>query len=230
MTSDEIRKDSERVSFLPPKGCWFSGYNRNFEPESILDEISSDTSLTKEQQRSLLNIMNYRFFTSKESGKTIKGDRFMAFWLFLMFYYKSTGKSKMRLRHALKKLENELSNSSLTGIFPDWPDERILYEQLYNAARRYITTCRTDKGFTSTMFGFGALKSQQLEEKILAELFDAVCFSYRCGLLEKYPVIFVAALNAFEDEYTNKSIFAIKRIEIKLGEVEFKKFLSVIQL
>ena len=211
-------KATESLRIPVPEGLFDEYYNRAFEPEDIAYEIEELRIADAQAAELRDNLYNYRFYTRKEAGKSIVSDRFMAFWVNLRYFDKSSGKMKFRLRVAKKSLAGELENKQISGIFGDNIDIRALYEQLYSSARRYLSTCQTDRTYTSVMFGFSALKRPQLIEKLLADFIDALCFAERCGLLLDFPVVGKAAVHAWLDEFPETDGMIIKRIYAVLGE------------
>ena len=205
-------------SIPAPQGMFDAYYNRALTPEDIKQEIDFLGETDAEAAALRERLFSYRFYTRKEAGKLVTSDRFMSFWVTLQFYDKSTGKSKFRLRVARRSLQRELFSQKLRDILGGDPDERFIYEQLYNAARRLLQTCKTDRSYTTTMFGFGAIKGEQLEEKTIADFFDALYFSHRCGLLAEYPVIGKAAFHAFADEFPYTEDAVISRVKKVAGE------------
>ena len=153
--------------------------NNIFDPEEIMAEIEIIGETDPDGAKLRKDLYNYRFYTRKENKKLIISDKLMTFWVELMFYEKTTDKSKFRMKMARKTLIDIIDSAELKSIFStEWPNERILYEQLYAAARRYFFTCQTDRTYTSMMFGFVAIKRPQLIKIMIADYFDAaLCFS-----------------------------------------------------
>lgn len=225
--------DAERGTLpeIPaPAGVFDAYFNRALTPEDIAEEIDALKRTDPGAVPLREKLFSYRFYTRKEAGKAVTSDRFIGFWVTLQFHEKSVGKSKFRLKIARNSLEKELVNQKLRAIFGGQPEERVLYEQLYSAARRLLSTCRTDSTYTTVMFGFGALRGDQLMEKTLADFFDAVCFSRRCGLLSDYPVVGKAAFHAWADEFPGTENEVLSRIVKIVGKQEadsmFKMLIS----
>lgn len=211
---------AERAMLISaPDGEFDSCYNTVFEPEEIFAEIEKMKLAHLPGIELRERLYSYRFYTRKEMGKEIVSDRFLTFWVELLYYDKTVDKSKFRLKLARNSLKSRLINKKLSSVFDgDWPNERVLYEQLYSAARRYLITCQTDRNYTSHVFGFISIKRPQLIEKIVADFFDAaICFAWRCGLLAEFPVVGKAALGAWSDEFPEMEHVVWSRIEKNVG-------------
>ena len=210
----DILEPPKAVAVSAPKGVFSSYYRTAFTPEDILLEIEEQRASDLEGAKLREELFRYRFYARTETRQEIVSDRFLAFWVDLMYYEKTVGKSRIRLKLALKSLKNMLENKKLAAVFGGTsPDTRVLYEQLYGAARRYFSTCQTDRTYSSQMLGFGTIKRPQLIEKIVADFFDAaLCFTWSCGLLREYPSIGQAALHAWTDEFPDTEEMVWRRV------------------
>ena len=208
---------------VAPSGIFDEHYSRVIEPEEIQVEIELMREEDTEKANLSEKIYNIRFTEKREAGQTFLIDSFLGFWVTLAYYDKSTGKSKFRLKTANSKLSALIDKKEISLLFDNESiKERMIYEQLYSSARRYLYTCTTDKTYKSVAFGVVSLKDYQLKEKILADFIDGVCFSYRCGLLEKYPVVGKAAIHAYLREYPDTEDLVVKRMikTLKLADTE----------
>ena len=194
-------------------------YNSVFTPEDILAQVEMLKQTDPQGAKLREGLYSYRFYSQKIGKETVVCDRFLAFWMNLLYHSKTITKSKFRLAHARRELEKALNNKELSKVFSEqWPNHRVLYEQLYNAARRFLASCRTDKTYSSFMFGFVSLKLPQLTEKMVADYFDAfVCFPWRCSLLDSFPVICFAAFDAWQDDIPNTEDMIWRRISKTAG-------------
>jgi hypothetical protein len=208
---------SQRAS--APDGLFDSYYNFAITPDEIKTHIDGLNNSNPEAARLRNQLYDYRFYAKKEGGKPVVCDRFMSFWMNLLFYSKTVDTSKWRMKGARKDLTGALEDKKLRELFDDDRTfRRAIYEQLYGSARRYLGACQTDRTYTSYIFGFMALKRPQLVEKIVAEFFDAICFGWRCGLLAEYPIVGQAAFNAWIDELPGEDVNAAwRRIEKNAG-------------
>ena len=196
--SDMIQKISLVTA---PQGVFSNYYTTTLEPDEILYEIETIEEAGLKDSNIHRKLYDYRFTQKKEAKGSILVDRFLAFWVTLQYYQKSTGKSKFRNKIAKKELEKYLNESDLLAIIEGDMSERILYEQLYTSLRRYLVICKSDKTYKSVVFGISTLKEQQLKEKILADTIDGLCFCWQCGLLIDYPIIGKATIHALLNEY-----------------------------
>ena len=198
-------------------------YNTAFTPEEIKARIDLLSQSDPQSAKLREKLYDYRFYSQRFGKDTVICDRFLALWMNMLYYSKTVEKAKflagIRLKTACRELKNALMNKELSGIFDGrWPDERVIYEQMYNAARRYLASCQTDKTYSSLMFGFVSLKPQQLTEKMAADYFDAfICFPWRCGLLDDFPVVGKAAYDAWKDGVPGTETMAWRRIEKTVG-------------
>jgi len=202
-----------------PEGLFEPCYNTALTPEDIrieLDGMKEDGGAPAELRQKLYD---YRFFTQKDGRSTIICDRFVVFWVELLFSEKTTGTSKWALNSVKKRLVKMLNDKKLTDIFGEtWPDDRVLYEQLYNSARRYLFSSQHDSTYSSYAFGIMRMGHSQVINRLLGEFIDtSICFTYRCGLLADYPVIGKAALHAWNDELPKMDDRVWERIEKKAG-------------
>ncbi len=190
-------------------------YKSAFTPEEIREEIRLLSQSDPQGAKLREKLYDYRFYTQKYGKDTVICDRFLAFWVNTQYYSKTIEKSRFRLRLARKNLVNALSDKKLSGVFDGkWPDERVIYEQLYGAARRYLFSCQSDKTYSSLMFGFVSLKPAQLTEKMLADFADAfLCFLWRCGFFGDFPIVCKAAYDAWMDVAPDTESALWRRIE-----------------
>ena len=193
--------EKKLLSIPSPEGVYDDYFTRVIEPDDILLEIDLLQEEKPDEALQRRELFNYRFYEKREGGSSFLIDRFLAFWVTAQYYDKSTGKSKFRLKIANRKLSEYVDNAVLMSIFSEQINERMLYEQLYCSARRFLNTCRTDKTYKSVIFGVATLKDQQLKAKILFDYSDIVSFCWRCGLIGKYSVIGKAAVHAWFREY-----------------------------
>ena|GEM_PF-2846531 len=206
---DEAKRLADRLKDIsPPEGVFDEYYSRVIGPDDVLLEIEMLRETDYEAADLRERLYNYRFYQIKEMGNSFVADRFLAFWVTLLYYERSTSKGKLRQRLALKELRKSLFNDELKMIVDESIYDRLLYEQLYCSARRYIHTCREDKTYTSVIFGLGTLKDNQLKEKIFADLIDGLCFGWKIGLLQEVPAFGKAVIHALLREFpeTEESI------------------------
>lgn len=229
-SATDMAKSPEGVSISAPKGVFDHYYRTAFTPEDIRLQIEKQSASDPEGARLREKLFHYRFYTRIEARQEVVSDRFLAFWIELMYREKTVGKSRLRLKLAARSLKNMLENKELDAVFEGMsPDIRAMYEQLYGAARRYFFTCQTDRTYSSQMFGFGAIKRPQLLEKIAADFFDAsLCFAWHCGLLQQYPFIGQSALNAWADEFPETEEIVWRRVEKVLGFEALEKIIKTL--
>lgn len=225
-----MTKPLKVISVSAPKGVFDHYYRTAFAPEDIRLQIEKQSASDPEGAGLREELFRYRFYSRTEARQEIVSDRFLAFWVELMYREKTVGKSRLRLKLALRSLKGMLENKKLDAVFGGKPpDARVMYEQLYGAARRYFLTCQTDRTYSSQMFGFGAIKRPQLIEKIVADFFDAaLCFAWSCGLLREYPFVGQAAFNAWADEFPGTEEFVWQRVEKTLGFEALAEIIEVL--
>ena len=203
-----------------PEGLYDPFYNTVFTPEDISEEIEKLRLTDPRGAQFSVKIHSYRFYTQKDGRDLVTCDRFLGFWVELQSYDRTSGDSKRLLKAARKKLGEALNNKKLSDLYDgQWPNARILYEQLYNAARRYLEVCRTDRMYNSLLFGLMQLQAGRLEGKMLADFIDfALIYPARCGLLEDFPVVGKAAYNAWMDLLPRTRAQVWERIIDKFGD------------
>ncbi len=208
------------INVPAPEGMYDSFYNTLFSPEDIFEALEKKKVTDPEGARISEKIYEYRFFTQRDGRDLVVCDRFLGFWVDTQGYERTSADSKRMLKIARKQLGAMLNNKKLSAIFEgQWPNERILYEQLYSASCRYLDACRTDRSYNSMFFGMMPMRPGKLPDKMLADFIDfAVIFPIRCGLLEDYPVVGKAALNAWMDTMPKTWNQVWDRIINKIGE------------
>ena len=189
------------INVPAPEGSYDSLYKTCFTPEELLEEIGKLRLSDPQAAQRSAKAYDFRFYTQKDGREPVVCDRFLGFWVDTQGFERTSGDSRWALRMARKDLGAFLDNKKIAAHFSvHWPDTRILYEQLYNSARRYLEACRTDRSYGTLLFGLMPMKADRLPGKMLADFVDfALIFPMRCGLLSDYPVVGKAAMNAWMD-------------------------------
>jgi hypothetical protein len=224
----QLLPDTDVLSF--PKTTQQEWYTQLFTPEEIQQELEL-LSLTNPQQADLLfALADYRFFTVRDRKKDIICDRFLKFWVDLIYFDGTITSPFLGMFVARREIRKTLDNILHTYYIDTIQHMRMLYEQLYNGARRYIKSCRTDRNYSHYMFGFVEIKDKQLKEKMLAEFIDAgIGFPYRSGCLIHHPEIAWAAYDAWLDEVPETEELIKQRLITTFGEdkgLQLNTFLS----
>lgn len=115
----------------------------------------------------------FRFM--KLPGKQEKGDRFLQPWLYChVFAAGSMGKGERK--RAAKELKRFFAQKDLVAILKDAGENSgfLMEAHLFDSADKYLTICRDDDGFGRKLFGLVRMKSQEKEEKIIADVYRSM--------------------------------------------------------
>ncbi len=112
----------------------------------------------------------FRFF--KLSGKQEQGDRFLQPWLYC-HVFAAGSKSRGERKRANKELKRFFTQKDLVAILNDAGERggSLMEEHLFDSADKYLTICRDDDGFGRKLFGLMRMKSQEKEDKIIADVY-----------------------------------------------------------
>ena len=115
----------------------------------------------------------FRFF--ELSGKDEKGDRFLQPWLYC-HVFAAGSKGRGERKRAGKELKRFFAQKDLVAILKDAAEESdaLMEMHLFDSADRYLTICRDDDGFGRKLFGLVRMKSQEKEEKIIADVYRSM--------------------------------------------------------
>lgn len=128
-------------------------------------------------------------------------DRFLAFWLNMLVEGKQGGSGTAQVRKAVEKF---LTNPGLVAA-RDSLGEDALAEELRDAAETYFNTCRSDTGYTTTMFRTRKLEPEQITAKAARDAASMIAALARSGTLtgfaQRLPALCASGfLASFGDE------------------------------
>lgn len=144
-----------------------SKQHEHVEDLSAIEDTTQPSYLAGESLR------RFRFFPLEREKR--QGDRFLMLWLTCQLYAADVSR-KGRVRRARRDLCRFFEQRELTSALEEAGEFRaeILEDAIFDSASVYLTICRDDENYGRKFFGIVKMKSQDRENKIIAEVYRGI--------------------------------------------------------
>ena len=165
--------------------------------EKILEEEgdTSDNQIRKE-------LFAVRYAKASQTKKEIPADGYLALWMALEYNVGvGGGLFGLDIRRAQKEIRRHLEGLKIAhylGLGGDY--ERLQKEELCHMVRSYMTLCKTDRSYNSTLFGLMKIGSDNADSKLKEDIRAVATFlPQRLHMEEELAPITEAARIVYEE-------------------------------
>jgi len=165
-------------------------------------EILSKELETDKSPQNELRMAMWEERYGKYRGEKPEVDHYIRLWLDFHFASEKKG-SFLGKGSAKKALVSDLKSfgHGLIRGKEDWAKE-ILYQEMKNLSRFYLSLCMTDKTYRSKFLGILRMTDDDVMEKMQKEVYEvAVATLKTFGLEKEYEIFSRATLDAYREDY-----------------------------
>lgn len=134
----------------------------------------------------------------------------------MKLYFMNNATKGLFTRRKVAKQKKEILDDWQFALAAEYGEagEEILYQELFNTAKVYLSLCRKDKNYGSVFIGMGHMKEDRLLEKIASDIYlMAYKIPRETDTAEDFTVFTRAATDAFLSEYDGQRDLLMSMIE-----------------
>ncbi|MEE0955778.1 MAG: DUF6553 family protein [Eubacterium sp.] len=169
----------------------------------------------KEEGMTPENVLRQKLFEARyKTGKEGDIDTFIGGWMKLYFMRNAT--KGLFVKRKVEKQKQEIMEDWQFSLAEQYGEagEKILYQELFNAAKVYLSLCRKDKNYGSVFIGMGHMKEDKLVEKIASDIYlMAYKIPKETDTVRDFEVFTRAARDAFLSEYDGQRDLLLSMIQ-----------------
>ncbi len=174
-----------------------------FKRKEYLDDALAEDPSTENQLRLLLWQKRY----TDKKGNITGSDHFLKMWTDLPFVVKQT--KSLFSRKLVKNFRRDWEDIFQWETLKNNPQYRHIWQKEFiNFCCFYIQISKTDKTYSTTLFGIGKLSDDTLAKKMANDLYEkTILLPEKMDLLPEENLLAEAAKSSFELYFPTKTAF-----------------------